>query len=252
MRITKSQLKELIKEEVLKFQKLNILENRKKEIKKELRILSEQWNSSRSFGMFENNENYNNLLNYNYRDYVNEKLSTSFSKEVSDWFTDDVLWNYKDLKEFINPDNNDFIDKLGESFYNLSQFYRIADVEDGYSELGHNLESIVTNVYTDNKKDLIDDVDILLNYLKAFKIKSKNQIDALIDNSYYPSEFVFKIIDSKELKRYFIDQLFNKTINFKTPRDSYFEHEFLKYLRPEQLEKIRNNIEFKEIYPELF
>ena len=43
MRITKSQLKELIKEEVLKFQKLNILENRKKEIKKELGILSEDF-----------------------------------------------------------------------------------------------------------------------------------------------------------------------------------------------------------------
>lgn len=41
MKITKSQLKSLIKEEVSKIQKITILENRKKEIQRELRILNE-------------------------------------------------------------------------------------------------------------------------------------------------------------------------------------------------------------------
>jgi hypothetical protein len=41
MKITKLQLKQIIKEEVVKFQKKTILENRKKEISKELRQLNE-------------------------------------------------------------------------------------------------------------------------------------------------------------------------------------------------------------------
>ena len=41
MKITKSQLKEIIKEEVSRLQKKNILENRKKTIIKELRMLNE-------------------------------------------------------------------------------------------------------------------------------------------------------------------------------------------------------------------
>ena len=42
MKITKSQLKEIIKEEVSRFQKTAILENRKKEIVRELRMLNEE------------------------------------------------------------------------------------------------------------------------------------------------------------------------------------------------------------------
>lgn len=41
MKITKSQLKEIIKEEAIKFQKKTILENRRKEIVRELRMLNE-------------------------------------------------------------------------------------------------------------------------------------------------------------------------------------------------------------------
>lgn len=41
MKITKSQLKSLIKEEVSRFKKIHILENRKKNIQKELNLLNE-------------------------------------------------------------------------------------------------------------------------------------------------------------------------------------------------------------------
>ena len=51
MKITKEQLKEIIKEEVSKLQKKTILENRKKEIVKELRILSEEAITQELFGI---------------------------------------------------------------------------------------------------------------------------------------------------------------------------------------------------------
>jgi hypothetical protein len=47
MKITKSQLKEIIKEEVSRLQKKTILENRKKEIVRELRMLNE-WSEEES------------------------------------------------------------------------------------------------------------------------------------------------------------------------------------------------------------
>ena len=51
MKITKSQLKEIIKEEVSRLQKKTILENRKKEIVKELRILNEEAITQELFGI---------------------------------------------------------------------------------------------------------------------------------------------------------------------------------------------------------
>jgi predicted outer membrane protein len=41
MKITKNQLRQIIKEEAIKLQKKTILENRKKEILRELRMLNE-------------------------------------------------------------------------------------------------------------------------------------------------------------------------------------------------------------------
>jgi hypothetical protein len=62
MKITKSQLKEIIKEEVVRFQKKNILENRKKEIFKEL--------------------NENNLKESNEE---GDNVAINFDVEVPDW-----------------------------------------------------------------------------------------------------------------------------------------------------------------------
>jgi len=52
MKITKSELKNLIKEEALRLHKITLLENRSKEINKELKLLKEEWTSE----FFDSNE----------------------------------------------------------------------------------------------------------------------------------------------------------------------------------------------------
>lgn len=78
MKITKNQLKQIIKEEAMKLQKKTILENRRKEIVKELRMLNENVDEALNILKEEfKSQNYSELLDIN-------KLSEEFGISTSD------------------------------------------------------------------------------------------------------------------------------------------------------------------------
>ncbi len=76
----------------------------------------------------------------------------------------------------------------------------------------------------------------------------------MIENNLdYPQYYIYKhLIPTKELKKYYLNKAFEAHVNFNTPGNSSFSRELLKFLSPEQIEKIRGNREFSDIYPEVF
>jgi hypothetical protein len=104
MKVTKTQLKQIIKEEVSKFQKTAILENRKKEIIKEIRLLSEddsregfEWvdQNLSSIPYFDNFQGLSNIssiendISAYYKDVVNNEDERDYG-----WFLGDNVASY--------------------------------------------------------------------------------------------------------------------------------------------------------------
>lgn len=75
MKITKSQLKEIIKEEVTKLQKKTVLENREKEIARELRMLSENEDEFHS----ENVSGWVDIATKEFGEWLERESSIDFS-----------------------------------------------------------------------------------------------------------------------------------------------------------------------------
>jgi hypothetical protein len=131
------------------------------------------------------------ILYKNYNDYVEERLySVLNDKEAVEWFTRTILWEYNiNIRKFINPSNIKIIDQIGKSYYPFSEYYKIVDIENEHA-LNNDL-----SIYTDNKEEIINSVDIIVDYLKNFKINSTKQIDLMIDYRFDgPADYTYNVL----------------------------------------------------------
>lgn len=74
MKITKEQLKEAVKKEVLRLNKISLLENRLNEVKKDLRILKENYDADSIASEIDDLIDYSSSLRYDLEDKVKELL----------------------------------------------------------------------------------------------------------------------------------------------------------------------------------
>jgi hypothetical protein len=109
MKITKSQLKSLIKEEVSRFKKIHILENRKRKVQRELRILSE---NEEEKSLLKIGDLYNDLFYGGF--YVLTDFNDVIVVLTEKYKGNKLRFDYEDFLELINGEDKRFL-KVGKN-----------------------------------------------------------------------------------------------------------------------------------------
>jgi hypothetical protein len=180
MKITKSQLKSLIKEEVSRFKKIHILENRKKEIQRELRMLNENEGLGALYDSgLTDEEKFDKIMNT--QEYLTQKeYDFCVNHAGADVVKSNMFYigDYSSYGDYLNLNVYSEADKEADDFARETL---------GYGDLGHYADTGYTN-----PSDMYDSVE------HDEDEKLKNQ-DAEFVNKYIRPHDSRKLSESKNI-----------------------------------------------------
>tara|TARA_R110000868_G_scaffold105774_5_gene290377 strand:+ start:2243 stop:3064 length:822 start_codon:yes stop_codon:yes gene_type:complete len=213
MKITKTQLKEIIKEEAMKFQKKTVLENRKKAIIREMRMLNEDFEEFvPEVGMIAGNQTdglgYKGTIEHVGEDYFvlrNTKgsengpilIEKSRYKQFKDWGFhlpdngrskefDNMMGNPLDNMDFLGEDS----DEIGEGIGSMIK-KGVNSVKKGVKKVNFALIQDYLSRYFSDKYKIYEkenriigssDMEILIKYREGEKTKNiYKQVEELVN-----------------------------------------------------------------------